>query len=60
LIRQLRTNLYGLGIRTLQTEVGWDDQALMTFFHREGFAPAPRFCIEVDLQAMKRRDDTAD
>lgn len=58
LIRQLRTNLLGLGIRSLNTEVGWDDQALMSFFHREGFKPSPRLCLEMDLETAKRRDET--
>ena len=59
LIRQLRTNLLGLGIRTLHTEVGWNDQTLMSFFHREGFVPSPRLCLEMDLAAVQRREDTA-
>ena len=47
--RQLRTNLTGLGVGLLQTEVSWDDQPLLGFFHRQGFRPAPRICLELDL-----------
>ena len=49
LIDQLRTNLLGLGVRRLQTEVGWDNPALLTFFHHEGFHPAARFCLDLEL-----------
>lgn len=49
LLRQLCTNLRGLGVPHLDTEVGWDQQALLHFFHNVGFAPAPRFCLSLDL-----------
>lgn len=48
LLDQLRTNLAALDIRTLRTEVAWRNPELLTFFHREGFVPAPRFCLEAD------------
>jgi GNAT superfamily N-acetyltransferase len=54
LIDQLRTNLLGLGVRRLQTEVGWDNPALLSFFHHEGFDPAARFCLDLDLEASRR------
>ena len=54
LIDQLRVNLLALGIRTLHTEVGWDNPALLTFFNREGFAPAARYCLDLDLEATRR------
>lgn len=54
LIDQLRVNLLGLGIRTLQTEVSWSEPGLLTFFNREGFAPAPRFCLDLDLEATRK------
>jgi GNAT superfamily N-acetyltransferase len=54
LIDQLRTNLLGLGIRTLQTEVSWRNPELLAFFHREGFQPAPRFCLDLDLPKTRR------
>lgn len=49
LLRQLRTNLLGLGVPCLQTEVDWDDQRLLAFFHHEGFRPAPRIPLDLDL-----------
>jgi ribosomal protein S18 acetylase RimI-like enzyme len=49
LIDQLRTNLLGLGIPTLQTEVSWDNLELMAFFQHEGFRIAPRICLDLDL-----------
>jgi len=53
LLEQLRTNLVGLGIRRLQTEVGWESPDLITFFHHEGFVPAPRWCLDLDLRAVR-------
>lgn len=49
LLDQLRTNLLGLGIRTLQTEVRWDSSDLLSFFQHEGFTIAPRICLDLDL-----------
>lgn len=46
---QLRTNLSGLGVRAIRTEVSWDDQPLLGFFHRQGFRPAARICLDLDL-----------
>ncbi len=54
LLRQLRLNLTGLGVRTLQTEVRWDDPRLLTFFQHEGFRPAERFCLDLDVTAPPR------
>jgi predicted N-acetyltransferase YhbS len=51
LVGQLATNLRGLGVHALRTEVGWEDQGLLRFFHDQGFAPAPRLCLELDLRA---------
>lgn len=51
LLGQLGTNLRGLGVGRLQTEVGWSNQALMRFFHHEGFRPAERYCLDLDLDA---------
>lgn len=53
LIDQLRTNLLGLGIRTLQTEVSWDRVDLIGFFQREGFVPAARICLDLDLDRTR-------
>lgn len=57
LVDQLRTNLIGLGIRRLQTEVAWDSPDLLTFFQHEGFLPAPRLCLDLNLRAV--REDLA-
>ncbi len=54
LIDQLRTNLLGLGLRTLQTEVSWQDGDLMAFFRHEGFVPAQRLCLDLDLARTRR------
>ena len=49
LLRQLRLNLSGLNVSRVQTEVDWDGQELLSFFHHEGFRPAQRFCLDLDL-----------
>jgi GNAT superfamily N-acetyltransferase len=49
LIDQLRTNLLGLGIGRLQTEVPWDNPDLLAFFQRERFVVAQRVCLDLDL-----------
>ena len=54
MIDQLRTNLLGLGIGRLQTEVGWDTPDMIAFFNREGFEPAPRFCLDLDLAKTRK------
>ena len=53
LLDQLRTNLLALGIKTLQTEVGWENRELIDFFHREGFLLAPRLCLDLDLEKTR-------
>jgi len=53
LLDQLRTNLLGVGVRTLQTEVAWDSGELIAFFRREGFVPAPRLCLDLDLEKTR-------
>jgi ribosomal protein S18 acetylase RimI-like enzyme len=55
LISQLGTNLLGLGIARLQTEVSWDSMDLIAFFHHEGFRPAERLCLDLDLAAARLR-----
>lgn len=54
LIDQLATNLRGLGVHTLRTEVAWSSFALLRFFHHHGFQPAPRVCLDLELD---RRGD---
>ncbi len=57
LLRQLRQNLTGLGIRSLRTEVGWDAQELLPFFHRQGFRPADRLCLDLDLAHARAAEE---
>jgi N-acetylglutamate synthase-like GNAT family acetyltransferase len=51
LLHQLTLNLRALGIERVQTEVAWTQLDLLGFFARRGFAPAPRFCLELCLGA---------
>ena len=54
LVNQLRSNLLGLGIPRLQTEVSWDTPDMFAFFQGEGFKPAPRFCLDLDLEKTRK------
>lgn len=58
LVAQLTTNLLGLGVRRISTEVGWDDQRLMSFLHHQGFQPAARICLDLDCEEYRRRAET--
>lgn len=46
LAEQLVRNMQSLGVETIRTEVAWDAVGLLGFFARQGFAPAPRLCLE--------------
>jgi ribosomal protein S18 acetylase RimI-like enzyme len=50
LLEQLLTNLVGLGVERLRTEVDWDAPELLHFFHHGGFRPAARFCLELAVK----------
>ncbi len=52
LIQKLRMHLAGLGVGRLQTEVSWDDPGLLGFFHSQGFRPAERFCLDLEVTAL--------
>lgn len=54
LLDQLATNLHGLNVSTLRTEVAWDQFELLRFFHRHGFRPAARVCLDLDLSRALR------
>lgn len=54
LLEQLTVNLRGLNVTTLRTEVGWDEPELLTFFRHEGFRPAARFCLDLDVTRDRR------
>jgi len=60
LVSQLGTNLLGLGLSRLQTEVAWDNLNLIAFFHHEGFRPAERLCLDLDLIAARQRAERDD
>jgi GNAT superfamily N-acetyltransferase len=49
LFDQLAKNLRGLGVGSVQTEVSWDDQRLMSFFQHRGFRPAARLALDLSL-----------
>lgn len=53
LMRQICTDLAGLGVGRLQTEVSWEDSKVLAFFQHEGFLPASRLCL--DLEIPRRR-----
>lgn len=53
LLEQLCVNLSGLGVPCLRTEAGWDELPLIGFFQHEGFRPAPRLCLDLDLTAPR-------
>jgi ribosomal protein S18 acetylase RimI-like enzyme len=57
LVTQLRTNLDGLRVSRLRTEVSWDDPELLVFFHGQGFRPADRLCLDLDLERVGRGSD---
>ena len=59
LLEQLRTNLAGLGVGSIRTEVSWDDQPLLGFFHRQGFRPAARICLDLNPTASPRAQEEA-
>ncbi len=42
----LRRNVAAIGVTSLRTEVEWSDFDLLAFLRNEGFAPAPRLCLE--------------
>lgn len=50
LVAQLKRNLTSLRVGSIQTEVSWDDQRLMAFFHHEGFRPAARLALDLTLE----------
>jgi ribosomal protein S18 acetylase RimI-like enzyme len=49
LLAQLKRNLAGLRVGSIQTEVAWENQRLMAFFQHEGFRPAARLALDLPL-----------
>lgn len=60
LLDQLCTNLAGLGVGELRTEASWDAPHLLAFFQREGFRPASRLCLDLDVRHRPRWDEAED
>ncbi len=60
LLVQLRTDLAALGIRHLRTEVDWGSQDLLRFFHAQGFRPAARLVLDVELDPERSGRRAAD
>jgi GNAT superfamily N-acetyltransferase len=58
LLRQLTTNLLGLGVGMVATEVKWDEPSMLAFLHGEGFKLAPRLCLDLECESFRRREDT--
>jgi GNAT superfamily N-acetyltransferase len=46
LFEQLRRNVAAIGATSIRTEVEWSRFELLAFLRSEGFAPAPRLCLE--------------
>lgn len=46
LFSQLATNLKGMRVERVQTQVDWSSFNLLGFFHKLGFRPAPRLSLE--------------
>ena len=46
LLRQLETNLAGLRVDRVRTEVDWREHELLGFLARCGYQPIPRLCLE--------------
>ena len=52
MVRKLQMLLNGLGVGHLQTEVSWDSPDLLSFFHSQGFRPAERFCLDLEVTPL--------
>lgn len=47
--KQLATNLKGMRIDRVRTQVEWSSFQLLAFFHKIGFQPASRLCLDRTL-----------
>lgn len=52
MVQKLRMLLSSLGVGRLQTEVSWDSPELLAFFHGQGFRPADRFCLDLEVTPL--------
>ena len=50
LLDQLETNMRGIGVETIQTQVDWKYQELIGFLASRDFRPAPVLCLEKRLE----------
>jgi len=50
---QFATNCKGLQITQVQTQVDWTNWTLLRFLERVGFAPAPRLCLQKNLDPTR-------
>ncbi len=57
LFAQLLRNLRALAIPRLRTEIRWDEHELASFLGRQGFAPAPRLVLELDVAGAAGQAD---
>ena len=49
LMRQLVMNLRGLRVERIETQVTWKQTDVLEFLSAQGFKPAPRICLEMEL-----------
>lgn len=49
MLEQLLTNLRGLRVARIRTEVSWNEIDLIAFFGKSGFTPAPRLVLEREV-----------
>jgi GNAT superfamily N-acetyltransferase len=57
MLDQLLTNLRGLGIQSLRTEISWEERELAAFLNRRGFRPLPRFVLELPVEGSETADE---
>lgn len=50
MLRQLVLNLRALNIERIRTEVDWKQWDLLGFLQRSSFKPAPRLCLEANIE----------
>ncbi len=50
LMRSFLDNARALGVKTVRTEVAWNDFSLLHFFDQHGFAPSDRIVLERNLR----------
>ena len=51
LMQELARTARAMGVRTLHSQVAWQDQDLLGFFHASGFELAPRLTLERPVSA---------